>query len=613
LSPTNDMNIGPDVYVRDMAVAEPQPCAEESSPHPATACAFTLVSAVSGGTSGLAYEYSGGPDRENEEENLGAQASGRSAISADGQEVVFVTTAPSDLDGAGTPGLEVAVRHLASAVTETVSVEYDPATGAPAIGPEGTDEPVQAQKEGSKTFGAAYSLGSPPGFPQQTPYQQTAQVGASISADGSTVAWLGQDAAEQAAALPGESLPARYSDVFWRRIADGEGTPSRRVGGGNDGPFLSPTGEGLFSLEAADLAPRLSADGEEVAFIANAPLAARGEDFGLGTTQLPGDLYRADMSVTEPIITPLTEFASGNVTSSAEDASIVDDAISADGDQVAFTTKRIAFPLGTPAFVSAPATVPQMLELFDIDLTNETLTRVTSGYEGGASEHPHAAGNSEDPYEEPGDGALSPTFSDDGETLAFSSTASNLVFGDGNTPPLGNPRFDGSDVFLVKRIVFAPTPTIQAISPAPAGPVVTPVWTLGTSAASLSNGKVRVYVELPGTGTLKLAANSSVAVKVRGSTARKHHAARTRLVSRRVAAANYTGSGDGEGMAMLTLTLGAQYRALSSRGSGLSAAVSVTFSAPGHSALRGRVVVRFHLKAKAKASMAKRSRKGRTR
>ena len=39
--------------------------------------------------------------------------------------------------------------------------------------------------------------------------------------------------------------------------------------------------------------------------------------------------------------------------------------------------------------------------------------------------------------------------------LAFSSTASNLVFGDGNSPPLGLPQtgsFDGSDAFTVTRV-----------------------------------------------------------------------------------------------------------------------------------------------------------------
>ncbi len=104
-----------------------------------------------------------------------------------------------------------------------------------------------------------------------------------------------------------------------------------------------------------------------------------------------------------------------------------------------------------------------MNELFDADLADRTLTRVTHGYQGPdeASEHAHTpvvAG--EDPYkEQPGDGALSPSFSTDGDILAFSSTASNLVFGDGNAPPLGlRPAgsVDGSDAFVVSTACSSP-------------------------------------------------------------------------------------------------------------------------------------------------------------
>ncbi len=77
--------------------------------------AFTLVSAVNGSAQGLTYEPAGEPktaQREFEEKSYGAEASGRSALSANGQEVAFVTTAVSNLDGPGTPALQVAVRNL---------------------------------------------------------------------------------------------------------------------------------------------------------------------------------------------------------------------------------------------------------------------------------------------------------------------------------------------------------------------------------------------------------------------------------------------------------------------------------------------------------------------
>ena len=113
--------------------------------------------------------------------------------------------------------------------------------------------------------------------------------------------------------------------------------------------------------------------------------------------------------------------------------------ISPDGTQIAFTTRRTQFPLSAPAFVSAPAPEPGLSELYDADLANSTLTRVTQGYEGGPSEQPHVRRpQEEDQYGSlRGAGAASPAFTGDGGELVFSSTASNLAFGDGNTPPAG--------------------------------------------------------------------------------------------------------------------------------------------------------------------------------
>ena len=60
--------------------------------------------------------------------------------------------------------------------------------------------------------------------------------------------------------------------------------------------------------------------------------------------------------------------------------------------------RRTVFPLGAPAFVSTQAAVPGLVELYDADLGNETLTRVTSGYEGGLPEHPEIESGNEDRY-----------------------------------------------------------------------------------------------------------------------------------------------------------------------------------------------------------------------
>ncbi|HSS38512.1 MAG TPA: hypothetical protein VLT58_07070, partial [Polyangia bacterium] len=115
LSPA-DQNRGPDVYVRDMDLAQ----GEEG--------AFTLASAVTveGSTRGLAYQY--GSEPLFEESHYGSVAAGRSALSADGRKVVFVTTAVSDLGEPNTPGeprtppLQVVVRDLETNETRLVSV-----------------------------------------------------------------------------------------------------------------------------------------------------------------------------------------------------------------------------------------------------------------------------------------------------------------------------------------------------------------------------------------------------------------------------------------------------------------------------------------------------------
>jgi WD40-like Beta Propeller Repeat len=633
LSPTNDTNTAPDVYVRNMSVAESQPCEEEESINPIQPCAFTLASAVNGSTHGLSYEYSSGSSREFEESHDGAMASGRAAMSANGQEVVFVTVAPSNLAGVETPQLQVAVRHLQSGKTELVSVESDPATGRPVPGPDA----VRVQ-EG---VGAVYSIGA---FESPQPYSLTRQVPASISADGSTVAWLGQDIGEQAQTLSAEALAPKYTEPLWRRIANGEEAPTRRVTGGSDpanpacvssgetalpekrslsdpcqGPFVTTGSHGSWT-EATGVespVPRLSADGYTVAFIAQAPLVAFGSDFDVEAENRHGDLYVVDMHEglgRVQALTPLTELASGNEGVLATNAPIVDFGVSPDGSQVAFTTMRTQFILGSPAYVNAPAAVAGMLELFDVDLADDTLTRVTHGYGGGPSEAPHEEATSkEDQYVEVGmgDGALSPSFSDSGERLAFSSTASNLVYGDGNTPPLsrtGSVESDGSDVFIIRRETFPSDPAPQIISgpPAPPSPIVP--WSLGVTAASLADGGVRLYIEAPAAGTLRAAASSRVAVRselpshaARGAHKAKSARASTTVLNREVAAATHVSDASVSGLTTLTLTLSRNYRSLATRRGGLSATVSVTFTAPGHPVLHRSIVVSFLRKAPAHA------------
>ena len=210
--------------------------------------------------------------------------------------------------------------------------------------------------------------------------------------------------------------------------------------------------------QTGDFVPRLSANGYMVAFVSQAPLGrGRRRTSAAARDGQESDLYVANMApglTRDQALTQVTELAGGEGAGLADTAPIFDFDISPDGLQVAFATVRTRFPLGFPAFVSTPAGEPGMNELYDADLGDGTLTRVTHGYrsEDEAGEHAHRTGARRRRPLQSATGrrralALVP---DDGDTLAFSSTASNLVFGDGNAPPLELPQtgsFDGSDAF----------------------------------------------------------------------------------------------------------------------------------------------------------------------
>jgi Tol biopolymer transport system component len=615
LDPIDDTNTSPDVYVRDMSIPASQPC------EPGLECAFTLVSAVDGSSAGLSYAPPQGQSAESMP-LYGSQAAGRSAISADGRKVVFVTTAISNLAGPATPALQVAMRDLDTEETELVSVRDDPATGQPLPG-----QPVSGV-QGSELFGAVSAGGTGPSpiFKEPEPYEQPQPMfGASISADGTTVAWMGDDIPQQALTLPAEDLFASYSEPLWRRVADGPAAPIRRITGGGDpanpacaeshesvlpstpsladpcqGPFsASQEGRraGVFAGNIGDDVPRLSADGYSVVFLSNAPLASIGQIFS--GEEPKTDLYLVDMHeglTRTQALRRLTALASADQNDLSENGPIEDLGISPNGQQIAFATKRTQFPLGSPAYVSAPASIAGMLELFEVDLENDTLTRVTQGFESGASEHPHEArAAGEDPYFKSGDGALSPSFSDDGRLTAFSSTASNLAFGDGNTPPISSNLFDGSDAFVVARKIFTPMPTPQAISPAPRGPALLPSWRLGVTARSRADGSVLLYVSVPGAGAVKAGAQSAVRVRVR----RRGHVS-TSLATRTVASNKKSSLAAAGALLTLTLKLPPRYVALARKRPGLAASVNVTFAAAHHPALKQTVRVSFRRTAKAK-------------
>ena len=588
--------------------------------------AFILASAADGSSERLTYVEAG--------TRLGAVAAARSAISADGDEVVFVTTAVSDLaqpqtpSEPSTPPLQVAVRYLREERTKLVSVDRE------------TGGPVSAV-EGSQTYGAVYPGASStpePRVPAYAAYGASPPPGASISADGSTVAWMGENIGGQAQMLPAEKRKAAYTEPLWRRIAPGGETPTERVTGGSDptNPACAASGEtelsspavagdpcqGPFDLtseagsstgvwnatagQMGDFVPRLSADGYTVAFLSKGLPVALGENFGERSTGEPADLYVVDMHpglTRTQALSPLTELAGGEAAGTESIAPIFDFGVSPDGTQVAFATRRTQFPLGSPAFISPATGESGLNELFDVDLLNHTLTRVSGGYEGALSEHPHGARPAgEDPYGEPGDGAGSPSFSDDGRLLAFSSTASNLAYGDGNTPPAG--PLDGSDAFLLERQAFGALATPQYVSPPPQIQFQ-PEWRIGVTARSRRDGTVELQIVIPGEGALRASARASVLASLKSSRARRgkrasasrkrgsaHTKARRVVAQRTVASVARPGHG-GAAPVTMVLELAKPYATLASRSGGLSAKVAVMFTAPGRRALRAAIPVTF--------------------
>jgi WD40-like Beta Propeller Repeat len=617
-----DTNNSPDVYVRDMQPGEGEP-------------EYTLVSAVNGTDEGATYTYDGEASTLEPEAGYGSLASARSAMSANGEYVVFVTTAQSNLLGGSepTPPYEVLVRDLATKETRLVSAEYQPGAGWSAERPV---QPAINELNGHVSYGAVYPGGpqapsfGTPSSPLPSADSQNRWLGASISADGSTVAWMGQDLGRQAQLLPGEQSdePASIAEPLWRRIDEGADAPIRRVTGGSDaenplcaasgeqeipeqfpspldpcsGPFErfppDPRPEGLVGSKSGylDFVPQLSADGETVAFVTGARELAAGE-LQFEEAKSTDDLYAVEMAsglTRVQALTRLTEIGGGGQTQEKleRSAKILDFTLSADGTQVAFTTQRTQFTIGSFAYVSPVAAAPGMIELFDLDLGNDTLTRVTHGFEGEdvrSEELPTAETPGTDPYHEE-QGAYEPSFSEDGDTLCFASTANNLVFGDGNQAP---------DAFVVHRVLSAPGEAHQSISPPPPNPELTPPWRLGVGAKRLADGSVQLDVMVPGAGQLSAVASAGVLVHSGVQRARRGthgaHASKVQVkLARRQVASAKSGVGEGnEGLVTLTLSLGAAYRQLASSHGGLPATVELTFTAPGRPALHDRLSVSF--------------------
>ncbi|HEY6759524.1 MAG TPA: hypothetical protein VI318_08545 [Baekduia sp.] len=554
LDPAHDTNTAPDVYVRDMAC------------DPASGCPlYTLASARDGSADGLSYTTGDG-----------SVSAPRAALSADGRRVAFVIRSPSDLTsgsdgstpGTTTPGGQVVVRDLDTQRTTLVSGTRDATTGA-MTGTPVDGGAVEATSEG---------------------------MGATLSADGTTVAWLGDHIGAQVPTLRDEDVRGviGYDEPLWRRIADGPSAPTRRMIGGGDplAPGCStassvddPTCQGPFPTLhlGSDLVegwiarpemvagrPALSADGR-VAALVGAP----------GGTP---DLFVVDMRdglTRRQAVRQLTAAAFAPPNDPAFRNWVYNAGISPDGTRVAFSTARQQFLLAPPFLEGSTPAQQGLTELYAIDLTTQIMRRMTNTVDGTASGPGTADG---------GGGAGSPTFSSDDSMLVFGSSASNLVPVDAN---------NSYDAFLVtEHSVPAGQPGSVLISAPPKAPAVPIAWKMSLRAVAQRDGTVRLDAVCPGGGVLRATVQATVPVTTtvtiparRGHKKRK--VKRRVLVKRRVALASTVVRGPGP--VRLVLRTSKAYKSLVTAKAGLDASAHVTFSAPARKALVDDLDVRFRI------------------
>ncbi len=522
-----DLNTNLDVYVRDIAVPAGEPGA------------YTLASARDSALTPATYAPPAIPLPAGDP---GADLSAAVAISADGTKVAFRTEAASDLPArpaADTPAGQIFVRDLVAQRTTLVTAARDPLTGVMAANPAG---------------GA---------------------LGAALSADGTTVAWTGRNAAAQTRFLGGENTDPSFNYYLWRRAPFGPGEETRRITGladpddpvcrqleeqnpgmttvfnpGATGPCLGPlTDQEGNRADIGSQLPALSGDGNTVAFLSGAgprPLVQSGPGLDLYVTDMRPGLSRKAATV------ELTrDSAGGDLATSSPLGSV---AISPDGGYLALATSRTKFLLPALRLLGDARVVPGPQELYVVDLRARTLERATRSTAGGDTD-----GGVQDGV----------TLSAGAARLGFSSFAGNLFFGDAN---------QRADAFVATRLPEAP----GGDAPGGSGDAGASSVTIGRAgprvlvrAKAKPGGIVVLTIAVPAAGGVK-----AVATARTGKPAKPHTIASRKTHAR------------GKGSFNVVLRAATRFRRALGKGSELHARIQVTFTpAAGGRRLHGSTAV----------------------
>jgi hypothetical protein len=583
------------VYLRDMS-------------HPiGSTAAFTLASALDGSATGLTYAGTGDAGCP----GGGSSAAAGVALSGDGSHVVFTVVGVSNLitGPAGpptAPPAQVVVRDMTTNRTTLVSQTQSSLGVIPQPVPDGA---------AMTDLSTAGSSEVPPG--NADPGDSTA----AISADGSTVAWLGINIPSQAPANANDApsgYPNQYDEPLWRRIADGPSAPIRRILGGDDeagpcsggctgpldlqyepdssvgdagpehGSLINAAGFlGATPSQPATLTqgiPALSADGMTVALLSTAPLTGQDPPPGSPTT---ANAYLVSMAPglnRSRAMRTLTRWASNNFRDAAADGPLTAIAISPRADQVAFVTSRTQFPLSPPALIGPTLSSLSSPQLYLVDLSDGTFQLASLGFDG-------------QPANVPSNGSVAsvetPSFSNDGGPLAFASAATNLVFGaESDLFSFGIPV--GTEAFTISQLVPTRAPGVTSIGALPANATLQPEWRLSARARQNSDGSIRLDVRIPGGGVTRAVARCTL-LELRllqhrpTKKLRRHHA----VAMRELRLASASRRAKRAGILTLHLSPAARYRKLTANANGLYAVVTVTFAARGHRTVGQMLPIEF--------------------